>query len=93
LRTIAAKAKAQGKPVTLCGEIASSPLAALALIAIGYRSLSVTPSAIGPVKAMVLELNAGKATKLLDPLIDSPAGSVSIREKLKAFAAEHNLQV
>jgi phosphotransferase system enzyme I (PtsP) len=93
LRTIADKAKANGKPVTLCGELASNPLAALALIAIGYRSLSVTPSAIGPVKAMVLELDAGKAAKLLDPLIDSPAGSVPIRERLKAFASENNLQV
>jgi phosphotransferase system enzyme I (PtsP) len=90
---IAAKAKAKDTPVTLCGELASNPLAALALIATGYRSLSVTPSAIGPVKALVLDLDAGKAAKILDPLIDSPSGSVNIRERLKAFAAENNLQV
>jgi hypothetical protein len=30
---------------------------------------------------------------LLHPLIDSPAGSTPIRERLKAFAAEHGLQV
>ena len=93
LRTIAAKGKAQNKPVTLCGELASNPLGALALIAIGYRALSVTPSAIGPVKAMLLDLDAGKAAKLLAPLIESPAGSVPIRERLKAFAEENNLQV
>ena len=61
LRTIAEKASANGKPVTLCGELASSPIGALALIAIGYRSLSLSPSAIGPVKAMLLDLDAGKA--------------------------------
>jgi phosphotransferase system enzyme I (PtsP) len=93
LQSIAAKSKTHGKPATLCGELASRPLEALALIAIGYRSLSVAPSAVGPIKAMLLELNAGKAEKLLCPLIDSPAGSTPIREKLKAFAAEHNLQV
>jgi len=93
LRTIAEKGKAHKKSVTLCGELASSPLGALALIAIGYRSLSVTPSAIGPVKAMVLDLDAGKAEKLLAPLIDKPAGSVPIRERLKAFAAENGLQL
>ena len=92
-QAIAAKSNAKRKPVTLCGELASSPLGALALVAIGYRSLSVAPSAIGPVKAMLLELDAGKAGKLLVPLIDSPAGSVPIRERLKAFAAEQGLQI
>ena len=74
--------------MTLCGELASNPLGALALIAIGYRSLSVAPSAVGPVKAMLLDLDAGKAGKLFGPLIDSPAGSVPIRERLTAFAAD-----
>jgi phosphotransferase system enzyme I (PtsP) len=92
-QAIAAKSNAKRKPLTLCGELASNPLGALALVAIGYRSLSVAPSAVGPVKAMLLELHAGKAAKLLGPLIDSPAGSAPIRERLKAFAAEHNLQV
>ncbi|MBX9776428.1 MAG: phosphoenolpyruvate--protein phosphotransferase [Xanthobacteraceae bacterium] len=93
LRSIVAKCDAKKKPVTLCGELASNMLGALALVAIGYRSLSVTPSAIGPVKAMLLELHAAKAGKLIGPLIDSPAGSTSIRERLKAFAAEQGLQV
>ena len=53
----------------------------------------MAPSAVGPVKAMLLDLDAGKAGKLLDPLIDSPAGSVPIRERLKAFAAEQGLQI
>ncbi len=92
-QAIADKSKAKRKPVTLCGELASNPLGALALVAIGYRSLSVAPSAIGPVKAMLLDLDAGKAGKLLGPLIDSPASSVPIRERLKAFAAEHGLQI
>jgi len=30
---------------------------------------------------------------MLKPLIDSPAGTVSIREKLKAFVVEHGLQI
>ena len=79
--------------MTLCGELASNPLGALALVAIGYRSLSLAPSAVGPVKAMLLDLDAGKAGKLIGPLIDSPAGSVPIRERLKAFAAEQGLQM
>ena len=93
LRSIAEKGRAHNKPVTLCGELASKPIGALALAAIGYRSLSLAPSAVGPVKAMLLELNVGKAAALLGPIIDSPAGSVSIRDRIKQFAAEQGLQL
>jgi phosphotransferase system enzyme I (PtsP) len=93
LKAIADKGRTHAKPVTLCGELASKPIGALALVAIGYRALSLSPSAVGPVKAMLLELNAGKAAALMKPLIESPAGSLPIRERLKAFAAAEGLQI
>ena len=93
LKAIADKSRAHGKPVTLCGELASKPIGALALVAIGYRALSLAPSAVGPVKAMLLDLDAGKASAIMVALLDRPAGSVSIRERLKAFAAEQGLQI
>jgi phosphotransferase system, enzyme I, PtsP len=93
LKKIVTKAAVHGKPVTLCGELASKPIGALALIAIGYRAFSVAPSAIGPVKAMLLDLDAAKVTALIEPLLASPVGSVPIRERLKAFAAEEGLQI
>ena len=47
-----------GKPVTLCGELAGKPLTAMALDrACGFRSLSMSASAVGPVKAMLLGLD------------------------------------
>jgi len=72
---------------------ALTTIGALALVAIGYRSLSLSPSAVGPVKAMLLDLNARKAAALIQPLIDCAAGSVPIRERLKAFATEEGLQL
>jgi phosphotransferase system enzyme I (PtsP) len=93
LKAIVDKGRVHAKPVTLCGELASKPIGALALVAIGYRSLSLSPLAVGPVKAMLLDLNVGKAAALMQPLIDSPAGSQPIRERLKAFAAEQGLQI
>ena len=93
LKAIADQGRAHAKPVTLCGELASKPIGALALVAIGYRSLSLSPSAVGPVKAMLLDLNARKAAALIQPLIDCAAGSVPIRERLKAFATEEGLQL
>ncbi len=93
LKQIVDKARAGGKPVTLCGELASSPAGALALVALGYRSLSLTPSALGMVKAMLLDLDTGKAEAVLRPLIERPAKGVSIRERLVAFAAAEGLQL
>jgi phosphotransferase system, enzyme I, PtsP len=93
LKDIADKGRAYNKPVTLCGELASQPIGAIALVGIGYRALSLTPSAVGPVKAVLLDLDSRKAAALLCPLIDKPNGSVSIRAKLEEFAAQQGLQI
>ncbi len=86
LRDIAMRGAAHGKQVTVCGEMASRTVGALALIALGYRNLSVVPSAVGPVKAMVLELDAGKAGALVNTLMAQKDGAGSIRENLIGFA-------
>src|SRR6516225_9038071 len=91
LRGIAERSRSHGKPVTLCGEMASKTVGALALIALGYRKLSLVPSAIGPVKAMALELDVGKAERLVTSLIGHKNGGGSIREKLNAFAATEGI--
>jgi phosphotransferase system, enzyme I, PtsP len=91
LRHIAERAEAHCKPVTLCGEMASNTVSALALIALGYRRLSMVASAIGPVKAMALELDAGKAASLVKTLITHKDGCGSIREELTAFAAAEGI--
>jgi phosphotransferase system enzyme I (PtsP) len=93
LKEIADKARAHGKPVTLCGELASKTIGALALVALGYRELSLAPSAAGPVKAMLLDLHCRKAEEFLCPLLQKPVGSVSIREQLEHFAAAEGLQL
>jgi phosphotransferase system, enzyme I, PtsP len=93
LKDIADKASVHGKPVTLCGEMASQPLGALALIALGYRSLSLAPSAVGPVKAMLLDVDCRKTAAFLDPMIEKPCSNVMIRAQLEKFAADNGLQI
>jgi phosphotransferase system enzyme I (PtsP) len=93
LKFIVDKARAAAKPVTLCGELASQPIGALALIAIGYRSMSVSASSVGPVKAMVLDLDAAKASALMAPLLDGTNHKGTVREKLEAFAGNEGLQL
>ena len=86
LREIVDKARIAGVPVTLCGEIAGRPITAMALIGLGYRSLSMSPAAIGPVKAMALGLDAGKLTQRLMPLVESTEPADMVQAELKAFA-------
>ena len=85
LKEIADKAKKHGKPVALCGELASQPIGALALTILGYRSLSLSPSAVGPVKAVLLDLDCRKGEAAILPLLQEPVGSVSIRKALEGF--------
>ena len=93
LRDIVRKAQAAKKTASLCGEMASKPLGALALIALGYRSLSLSATAHGPVKALILDLDAKKAEAVIMPLLDAPSGSVSIRQKLTEFAEAEGLSL
>jgi len=93
LKDIADKARAHGKPVALCGELASQPIGALALAILGYRTLSLSPSAVGPVKALLLDLDCRKGETAILPFLEQPVGSVSIRHKLESFAAAEGLQL
>jgi phosphotransferase system enzyme I (PtsP) len=91
LKEIADKAAKHGKPVALCGELASQPIGAMALAIIGYRSMSLTPSSVGPVKAMLLGLDCKKGADALLPALAQPVGSVSIRHTLEDFATAEGL--
>src|SRR6202035_1815001 len=93
LRDIVRKAQAAKKAASRCGEMASNPIGALALIAMGYRSLSLSATAHGPVKALILDLDAKKAEAMMAPLLDAPSGSVSIRQKLTEFAEAEGLSL
>ncbi len=42
-----------GKPVSVCGEMAGDPLGALALLALGVRSLSARPRALPPLECLL----------------------------------------
>ncbi|WP_412058308.1 phosphoenolpyruvate--protein phosphotransferase [Bartonella sp. DGB2] len=79
-------------PVTLCGEMAGSPLFALALLGLGYQRISMAPSAIGPVKSMILELDLKALQQgLLEQLLRPDV--LNLRTWLLAFVNQHNIQL
>jgi len=69
LRFITSGCRAAGVPVSICGEMAGRPLEAACLVALGFESLSMPVTGIGPVKAALLKLDAEKLNKLITPLI------------------------
>jgi phosphotransferase system enzyme I (PtsP) len=91
LRDIVEAAKKYDVPLTLCGEMAGRPIEAMALVALGFRSISMAPASVGPVKAMILSLDAGALREKMDEWLETK--TTSLREDLKRFAAEKGVQI
>lgn len=91
LKTLVKAAKKHRVPVTVCGEIAGRPLEAMTLIGLGLRSLSMAPAAIGPIKSMIMSLNADNATNRVEALLKD--GSNDMRLKLRQFAESEGVDV
>jgi phosphotransferase system enzyme I (PtsP) len=89
LSGLLAGAAAAGVPITVCGEMAGRPLEAMALVGLGYTSLSMSAGSLPAVKAMVRSLDVGSVSSYLRRLTTAPDRSV--REKLRAFAADHGV--
>src|SRR4051812_6273000 len=82
---------AAGVPLSVCGEMAGRPLDAMALIGIGFRSLSMSPPAVGAVKTMLRSLNVSGLSEYIETLY--PVRDHSLREKLRAFAIDHGVMI
>ena len=85
------KARPAGVDLAVCGEMAGRPVEALALLAIGVRTLSMAPGAIGPVKAMVRSLDLKEATGFMNAALAQP--DRPLRETLRLFAADHAIEI
>jgi phosphotransferase system enzyme I (PtsP) len=72
LRRVTREATAAGVPVRVCGEMGGRPLEAMALIGIGIDNLSITPAAVGAVKAMIRSIDAGAVAAKMDQLLGRP---------------------
>ena len=91
LKGVIDAARSRGVPVTLCGEMAGRPLEAMALVGLGFRSLSMAPASIGPVKQMILGLNSGRLSAYMADLFGR--SDHSLREQLRQFAVSENVTI
>jgi phosphotransferase system enzyme I (PtsP) len=63
---IVARCASAGTPLSYCGEDAGRPVEAVALAAMGFRTLSMRPASIGPVKSLIRRVNLLEARQVID---------------------------
>ena len=88
-RDVIESTQTAGVPLSMCGDMAGNPLEAMALIALGFRTLSMAATSIGPVKTMIRSLNAKAVADYLDEIGGRP--DHSLRPKLEAYARDHDI--
>ena len=76
-------AKKAGKPVSLCGGLASEPLAALVLIGLGIRELSAVPAALPAVRHALCQVSASACRVLAERALTLESAA-----EVRALAAE-----
>ncbi len=89
LKRIRDDAEEAGLPVSICGEAAGRPLEAMAFVALGFTRLSMPASGVGPVKKLLLSLDASAVADVLVPLMQTHAAS--LRADLAAFARDNEI--
>ncbi len=78
-------------PVTVCGEAAGRPIEALALIALGYRRLSMQSARIAPIKLLVRSVDLSNMAPRVQAALD--AGEQSVRKTLLGIADDFGVKI
>jgi phosphotransferase system enzyme I (PtsP) len=91
IRRIVGPAHEAGVDLAVCGEMGGRPLEAMALIGLGVERLSITPAAVGPIKAMIRSLDRGALMERMASLLAAPPRDM--REALARWAAETKVEL
>jgi phosphotransferase system enzyme I (PtsP) len=76
--------------VAVCGEMGGRTLEALALMGIGIRRLSITPAAVGPIKAMIRSTSHSDVCAKMEELLDNP--TENLRAALTSWAISQGIE-
>jgi phosphotransferase system enzyme I (PtsP) len=91
LRRIVLAAGEHEVPVAVCGEMGGRTLEAMALIGIGISRLSITPVAVGPIKAMIRSLDRARLTPAINALLEKPP--TNMRAALSELAERNGVSI
>ncbi len=91
VRRIVREAKAAGVPATICGEMGGRPIEAMALIGLGVEQLSITPAAVGTIKAMIRSLDAAQLEQSMEEWLAEPPPDM--RQTLLDWAEQRSVAI
>jgi phosphotransferase system enzyme I (PtsP) len=91
LRRVTREAQAANVPVGVCGEMGGRTLEAMALIGLGIERFSITPVAVGPIKAMIRSLDRAALAPALEKLLAQPPSD--FRAALAEWAEENEVAI
>ena len=88
---MASAARAEDTAVSICGELAGDPLAAVLLMAMGYDVLSMNATSLPRVKKALRAITRDDANKLLEQVIGMD-NSHAIQKVLEQDLSQRGLQ-
>jgi phosphotransferase system enzyme I (PtsP) len=91
LVTVADAAKAAGKPVSICGELAGEPSAAVLLMAMGYDVLSMNATNLTRVKKAVRNLTLADARAVLAQVLELDSAPL-VQQRMEEFLVSRGMQ-
>jgi phosphotransferase system, enzyme I, PtsP len=91
LSRVATQAIESGVPVAVCGEMGGRPLEAMALLGLGIERLSITPAAVGPVKAMIRSLDLARLRAEMPAFLKAPQSGM--RTVLDGWARDNGVEL
>jgi phosphotransferase system enzyme I (PtsP) len=91
LDRVTRQAREAGVKIGVCGEMGGRPLEAMTLIGLGIERLSITPAAVGPLKAMIRSLDAAALREIMPGLLARPPAE--FRRVLQEWAESHGVRV
>jgi phosphotransferase system, enzyme I, PtsP len=80
-----------GVDVTVCGEMGGRGLEAMALLGLGIERLSITPAAVGPIKAMIRSLDLAKSRAMMAEVLAAP--TANLRQTLSDWATKNGVEI
>jgi phosphotransferase system, enzyme I, PtsP len=93
LETVVCHAAEANVSLSFCGEASGRPLDALILAALGFQTLSMSPSALPRVKKALRRVDMGAFRRVLATVRSHQPQANSLREPLSSWAREHGLSI
>jgi len=90
LRRVSTQMVGSDVDLGVCGEMGGRRLEALALMGIGFRRLSITPAAVGPIKELIRKVDLEEITESMSGWLADP--QVNLRQEMQNWAEARGIE-